>query len=71
MIADARVLVVSVELSTVHLNVETTIEPLLAMLLFGDGAAAALIGAEERGFAMEEPFAAATQNVIPRLQHQQ
>ncbi|MCA1748891.1 MAG: type III polyketide synthase, partial [Sphingomonadales bacterium] len=56
---EARVLVVSVELSTVHLNIETMIEPLLAMLLFGDGAAAALVGAEPRGFAIEEPFSAA------------
>lgn len=55
----ARVLVVSVELSTVHLNIETTIEPLLAMLLFGDGAAAALVGAEPEGFAIEESFSAA------------
>lgn len=55
----ARVLVVSVELSTVHLNIETTIEPLLAMLLFGDGAAAALVGAEPGGLAIEAPFSAA------------
>lgn len=55
----ARVLVVSVELSTVHLNIATTIEPLLAMLLFGDGAAAAMVSAEPRGVAIEAPFSAA------------
>jgi len=39
----ARVLVVTVELSTLHLQDSDGIEPLLAMLQFGDGAAAALV----------------------------
>jgi predicted naringenin-chalcone synthase len=56
---DARVLVVTVELSTLHLQPATEIEPLLAMLQFGDGAAAALVSAEPGGFALERPFAAA------------
>ena len=55
----ARVLVVTVELSTLHLQRATAIEPLLAMLQFGDGAAAALVTAEPAGFALEQPFAAA------------
>ena len=55
----ARVLVVTVELSTLHLQPATEIEPLLAMLQFGDGAAAALVTAEPGGFALERPFAAA------------
>ena len=54
----ARVLVVTVELSTLHLQDETEIEPLLAMLQFGDGAAAALVTAEPSGFAISRPFAA-------------
>lgn len=54
----ARVLVVTVELSTLHLAAEDRIEPLLAMLQFGDGAAAALVSAEPRGFALAEGFAA-------------
>ena len=54
---DARVLVVTVELSTLHLQAETEIEPLLAMLQFGDGAAAALVSAEPTGFALSNPFA--------------
>ncbi|MDH7973853.1 type III polyketide synthase [Sphingomonas sp. AR_OL41] len=53
----ARVLVVCVELSTLHLQETGEIEPLLAMLQFGDGAAAALVTAEPRGFALSQPFA--------------
>lgn len=40
---DAVVLLVSVELSTLHLEDTAAIEPLLAMLQFSDGAAAAII----------------------------
>lgn len=55
----ARVLVVTVELSTLHLQGDTTLEPLLAQLQFGDGAAAALVAADPAGFALGETFAAA------------
>lgn len=55
---DARVLVVAVELSTLHLQPADTLEPLLAMLQFGDGAAAALVTAQPHGLAIERPFAA-------------
>lgn len=55
---EARVLVVTVELSTLHLQPDTQIEPLLAMLQFGDGAAAAIVTAEGPGLAIEAPFAA-------------
>ena len=55
----ARVLVVSVELSSLHLQPTQELEPLLAMLQFGDGAAAALVTADRRGFAISNPFAAA------------
>jgi predicted naringenin-chalcone synthase len=54
----ARVLVVTAELSSLHLQPEETIEPLLSMLQFGDGAAAALVTAEPSGFALERFFAA-------------
>ncbi len=54
----ARVLVVTVELSTLHLQPATEIEPLLAMLQFGDGAAAALVTGDRHGFAIDAPFAA-------------
>ena len=56
---DARVLVVTVELSTLHLQPATAIEPLLAMLQFGDGAAAALVTGEPGGFRLDRPVAAA------------
>jgi predicted naringenin-chalcone synthase len=55
---DARVLVVSVELTTLHLQDVPEVERLLAMLQFGDGAAAALVTADEEGFALGQPFAA-------------
>ncbi|KQM96891.1 type III polyketide synthase [Sphingomonas sp. Leaf25] len=55
---DARVLVVTVELSTLHLQPATDLEPLLAMLQFGDGAAAALVSGEAQGYAIDTPFAA-------------
>ena len=54
---DARVLVVTVELSTLHLQAVDTIEPLLAMLQFGDGAAAALVSDRPHGVALGQPFA--------------
>jgi predicted naringenin-chalcone synthase len=54
---EARVLVVTVELSTLHLQAVTELEPLLAMLQFGDGAAAALVSADAIGFAIGDPFA--------------
>ncbi|GAA4769884.1 type III polyketide synthase [Stakelama sediminis] len=55
----AKVLVLCVELSTLHLQPADTLEPLLAMLQFGDGAAAALVSAQPQGLALEAPFAAA------------
>ena len=54
----ARVLVVTVELSTLHLQPETAIEPLLAMLHFGDGAAAALVTGAGAGLALGESIVA-------------
>lgn len=47
---DALVLVVSVELSTLHLRLVDEPEPLLAMLQFGDGAAAGIVSADAGGF---------------------
>lgn len=49
---DAVVLVVSVELSTLHLQLADEPEPLLAMLQFSDGAAAAIVSADPVGFAL-------------------
>ena len=58
----ALVLVVTVELSTLHLQAATELEPLLAMLQFGDGAAAALVSAKPTGFALGTPFATTLPN---------
>ncbi|QJU57210.1 type III polyketide synthase [Sphingomonas sp. AP4-R1] len=55
----AKVLVVTVELCTLHLQHDVTIEPLLAMLQFGDGAAAAIVSAEPEGLAITRTFSAA------------
>ncbi|HYI40800.1 MAG TPA: type III polyketide synthase [Allosphingosinicella sp.] len=55
---EARVLVVTVELSSLHLQYEQDVERLLAALQFGDGATASLVTAEPHGFALSRPFAA-------------
>ena len=52
----ARVLVVTVEISTLHLQSQREIESLLMMLQFGDGAAAALVTSGGPGFAIDRPF---------------
>ena len=52
----ARVLVITVELSSLHLQDDHEIEPLLMMLQFGDGAAAALVTAGGHGLRMARPF---------------
>jgi alpha-pyrone synthase len=50
---DAKVLVVCIELCTLHLQESEDIERLLTFLLFADGCAAALISAEPSGFALD------------------
>lgn len=54
---DARILVVTVELCSLHLQDDRRIEPLLAQLQFADGAAAALVSSEPSGVAIERFFA--------------
>ena len=56
--SSARILVVTVELSSLHLTNRQDIESLLAALQFGDGAAAALVCAEPGGLALEDFFCA-------------
>ena len=48
----ARVLVVSLELCTLHLQDTQDLETVLSFLIFGDGAAAALVTAEPHGLAL-------------------
>ena len=50
----ARVLVVSLELCTLHLQQTTDLESVLTFLLFGDGAAAALVTAEPGGIRLDD-----------------
>ena len=57
----AKVLVVNLELSSLHLQEDWRIEKLLSFLLFGDGASACLVSAEPTGLTLG-PFRAA---VIP------
>lgn len=52
----ARVLVVTVEISSLHLRHQNDVESLLAALQFGDGAAAAMVSAEPGGLAMTRFF---------------
>jgi predicted naringenin-chalcone synthase len=49
----ARVLVLSVELCTLHFQETDDLEQVLCFLLFADGCAAALVSAEPRGLALE------------------
>lgn len=56
--AEARVLVVTVELSTLHLTTKLDLESLLAELQFGDGAAVALVCAEPAGLGLKRFFSA-------------
>lgn len=53
----ARVLAVTVEACTLHLHEMHEVEALLAGLQFGDGAAAALVTADEEGIRLDSPFA--------------
>lgn len=55
---EARVLVITVEISTLHLTNQLDMESLLAELQFGDGAAAALVCAEPAGLRLQRFFSA-------------
>lgn len=54
----ARILVVTVELCSLHMQDTPALESLLAQLQFADGAAAALVSAEPQGIAIDRFFAA-------------
>jgi len=56
--ARARVLIVSVELCTLHLQETTDLEQVLSFLVFGDGCAAALVSADPVGFRLDRFHAA-------------
>jgi predicted naringenin-chalcone synthase len=50
---DSRVLILSLELCTLHLQETDEIEQVLSFLVFGDGCAAALVTAEPTGLALD------------------
>jgi alpha-pyrone synthase len=52
----AKVLIVSIELCTLHLQDGVDLEQLLCFLIFGDGCAAAVVSAEPSGFALDGFF---------------
>lgn len=54
----ARVLIVSVELCTLHLQETTDLEQVLSFLVFGDGCAAALVSADPAGLSLDRFHAA-------------
>jgi len=51
--ASARVLVVNIELCTLHLKETTDLEQMLSFLLFGDGCAASIVSADPVGTALD------------------
>ena len=65
---EAKVLAVTVELCTLHLQERQALEPLLAMLQFSDGAAAALLSAEPRGFELSHLFSCALEDSAELIQ---
>ncbi|MBV9750130.1 MAG: type III polyketide synthase, partial [Acetobacteraceae bacterium] len=50
---EARVLIVSLELCTLHLQETANLEQVLSFLVFGDGCAAALVSAEPTGLSLD------------------
>lgn len=50
---DARVLIVNVELCTLHFHETTDLDQLLSFLIFGDGCAAALVSSDGTGIALD------------------
>lgn len=56
---EARVLVINLELCSLHFQETGDLEKLLSMLLFGDGCAATLVTADPTGFALKDFKAAA------------
>lgn len=64
----ARVLAVTIELCTLHLQDTQALEQLLAMLQFSDGSAAALITDEPGGFEMSHLFSMALEDSAELIQ---
>lgn len=65
---EARVLAVTVELCSLHLQETQALEQLLAMLQFSDGAAAALVTSEPGGFELSHLFSAPLEDSAELIQ---
>ncbi len=63
----AKVLVVSLELCTLHLQETPDIDRLLTFLLFGDGCAAALVSGEPTGLALDQFHAVLVQEASEQI----
>ncbi|MBO0754815.1 MAG: type III polyketide synthase, partial [Bradyrhizobiaceae bacterium] len=63
----AKVLVVSLELCTLHLQETGNMDRLLTFLLFGDGCSAALVSADPVGFALEGFHAEVAQDAAEHI----
>ncbi len=63
----AKVLVVNLELCTLHMQEATTLEQMLCFLVFGDGAAASIVSADEEGLAMDRFHAALVPETRPYI----
>jgi alpha-pyrone synthase len=64
----AKVLAVTVELCSLHLQEAQALEPLLAMLQFSDGAAAAVVSSEPKGLEMSHLFSMALEDSAELIQ---
>jgi alpha-pyrone synthase len=64
---DSRVLIVSVELCTLHLQESERIQQLLSFLLFGDGCAAAIVSADPHGFSLDSFHAEVAQDAADQI----
>jgi alpha-pyrone synthase len=64
---DARVLVVCLELSTLHLQETSDLEEVLSFLIFADGCAAALVTAEPRGLELGRSHTAVVPAAADRI----
>ena len=59
---ESRVLVVNVELCSLHLQQTTALEQMLSFLLFGDGCAATLVSADPTGLAIDRFYSTLVPN---------
>ncbi len=63
----SKVLVVSVELCTLHLQESDRVDQLLSFLLFGDGCAAAIVSADPYGLLLDEFYAELVQDAAEQI----